>query len=591
MISPISTHLRRRVAAILAIGAILLLGWLETSQGGTAVPGPFALIWFAQSHLLSVSIALFGASALFALTGRLLASISVVGAFYALIAAASWVKIDYLGNPLTLADVRFFVSSLRQNIVLFQTYPRLGLLLAASLAFSVAAVWLAFHVEKRRARLPRGIAFALAAAICGTVLLARADAAKGHALDLPVFAQDPNAGNAFTQLWKFSVTGERRLADLIEIFFGDASIGFQLPARHPPGDFAPSALNMDKKRDLPDILAVLQESLFDPRMLAACAGVEECASTLFEKPEAGKYGPLFVHSKAGGTWLSEFALLSGFDWRAFGPGGAHAPLNMAPQLRAPLAAYLRGQGYRTVAIYPVAGNFLNAREAYRHYGFDEFYAIEDLGISSNWQETSDANLFRKALGIVEKSHDGRPVFALILTIRNHGPHADNLGQITQPVPPRLESLPPPLIDYLLRMRESESAMAALKREWLSASRPRVLAWFGDHQPLFSGTAALDRQYLSEVFQAAPPDEQIRFMTWYEVSSNLPRRGASGKPQPTDLAYLGTEILDYAGVPLPPHGTATLAMSAECPFGIALCGKKERVGRYLSFRVWELGEIQ
>lgn len=590
MISSLSTHSRRRLAAILAIGAIFLLGWLENSQGGTAVPGPFALIWFAQSHPLSVSLALFGVSALFALTGRLFASISVVVALYALIAAASWVKIDYLGNPLTLADVRFFVSSLRQNIVLFETYPRLGLLLAASLAFSVAAVWLAFRAEKRRAPLPRGVAFALAAAIFGTVLLARADAAKGHALELPVFAQDPNAGNAFTQLWKFSVTGERRLADLIEIFFGDASIGFQLPARHPAGDFVSSASSAGK-RDLPDIMVVLQESLFDPRILAACAGIEECASTLFEKPEAGMYGPLFVHSKAGGTWLSEFALLSGFDWRVFGPGGAHAPLNMAPHLRAPLAAHLRGQGYRTVAIYPVAGNFLNAREAYRHYGFDEFYAIEDLNISSNWQETSDANLFHKALDVVEKSHDGRPVFALILTIRNHGPHADNLGQITQPVPPRLESLPPPLVDYLLRMRESESAMAALKREWLSASRSRVLAWFGDHQPLFSGTGALDRRHLSGIFQAAPPDEQIRFMTWYEVSSNLPQRGASGRPRPTDLAYLGTEILDYAGVPLPPHGEATLGMSTECPLGIALCGKKERVGSYLSFRVWELGEIQ
>jgi phosphoglycerol transferase MdoB-like AlkP superfamily enzyme len=590
MISSISTYSRQRVAAISTVSAVFILGWLETGPGGTSVPGPFALFWFAQSHMLTVAIALFGACALFALSGRLYTSLTVVAALYGLIAAASWVKIDYLGNPLTLADVRFFLSSLSQNLVLFQAYPRLGLLLAASIAAAVAAVLLAFRYEARRALLPRGVAFGLAAAIFGVALLAKADAAKGNALDLPVFAQDPNAGNAFTQLWKFSVTGERRLADLIEIFFGDASIGFQLPPRQASGDFAPTAPGQSPG-DLPDILTVLQESLFDPQILKDCAGVAECASPLFDKPITGEYGPMFAHSKAGGTWLSEFALLSGFDWRVFGPGGAHAPLNMAPHLRAPLAAHLRSLGYRTVAFYPVAGNFLNAREAYRHYGFDEFYAIEDLNISSNWQETSDANLFRKALEVIGKSRDGRPIFALILTIRNHGPHADKIEQIAAPIPPGLKSLPPPLVDYLLRMRDTETAMAALKRDWLGGGRPRLLAWFGDHQPLFPGAASLNRQRLGEIFSAVPSDEQIRFMTWYEISSNLPQHAASASLKPLDLAYLGTEILDYAGIPLPPHGKATLAMGAECPLGIALCDKKERIGRYLSFRVWDLGEIQ
>lgn len=578
------------ILALLVLAVLCFMGWLEITQSGTAIPGPFALAWFLQSHLLTTVIAVSVSGLLFALSGRPWSSLLAVAALYALVAAASWVKIDYLGNPLTLADVRFFLANLQQNLVLFQAYPSLGLLLAAAVALVVGAVWLAFHRERRRAPVSRFAALGLAAAVFGGSLLAQANARSGT-LEMPTFGQDPNGNNAFTQLWKFSVTGERRLADLIEIFFVDASIGFRPPDKLPGGTFQPTA-SATETPVLPDMLAVLHESLFDPRILKDCSGVPACTSPLFEKPVvfAGQYGPLFAHSKAGGTWLSEFAFLSGFDWRVFGPGGAHAPLNMAPHLKAPLAAHLRALGYRTVAIYPVAGNFLNAREAYRHYGFDEFYAIEDMKLTSDWQDTSDASLFRKALEIAGKG-DGRPLFMLILTIRNHGPHADSLAQIAAPVPEALKSLPPPLADYLLRLRDSESAMVWLKQEWLTAPRPRVLTWFGDHQPLFAGTPPLDPQRLGEVFTSPPDDESLRFMTWYEIVSNLPQHAAPAAPKPADLAFLGTEMLLHAGIPLPPHGAATRAISEECPLGVALCGNKERVGRYLSFRVHELGEIR
>ncbi|MBL0285042.1 MAG: hypothetical protein IPQ01_14790 [Zoogloea sp.] len=65
-----------------------------------------------------------------ALTGRLFFSVVAVGLLLATIAVASWIKIDYLGTPLTLADVRFFVSNLAENLVLFSAYPGLGLMLA-----------------------------------------------------------------------------------------------------------------------------------------------------------------------------------------------------------------------------------------------------------------------------------------------------------------------------------------------------------------------------------------------------------------------------------------------------------------------------
>ena len=44
---------------------------------------------------------------------------------------------------------------------------------------------------------------------------------------------------------------------------------------------------------------------------------------------------------------------------------------------------LHAAGYRAIAIYPMTGDFINARNAYKYYGFDAFYDGQDYGLSGN----------------------------------------------------------------------------------------------------------------------------------------------------------------------------------------------------------------
>ncbi|WP_449422143.1 sulfatase-like hydrolase/transferase [Rhodanobacter lindaniclasticus] len=65
---------------------------------------------------------------------------------------------------------------------------------------------------------------------------------------------------------------------------------------------------------------------------------------------------LRTHSFGGGTWVSEFASLTGMPQDIFGPGGMYAPYLLAPHVRDTLPQLLRRLGYRTIAIYPTVGS-------------------------------------------------------------------------------------------------------------------------------------------------------------------------------------------------------------------------------------------
>ena len=78
-----------------------------------------------------------------------------------------------------------------------------------------------------------------------------------------------------------------------------------------------------------------------------------------------------------------------------------------------------------------------------------------------------------------------------------------------------------------------------------------------------------------------------------MTSNMPQAAATPAPGGAvlDLAYLGTRLLAFSGLPPRASDAATGQIQAQCPHGIALCSDAQAVREYLSFRVWELQEIR
>ncbi|MBS0369919.1 MAG: sulfatase-like hydrolase/transferase [Proteobacteria bacterium] len=578
-----------RVLLVLML-AISLLASLEILQVLPSGLGPFALAWSINNHPVSSWLCSVTVVLLLILSGRPLFSLMIAALSFSALIYASWVKIDYLGKPMTLADVRFFASNLSENAVLFNSYPALGAMLLGALMLVLLTALLIWRVEKPRHHSIRPLGSLILAGLMLGAWLAHADGLSSAFPRPAIFSDDRSLGNGFTQLQKFETTKERNPADLLEIFFTDASTRFSLPPRVSQQRFHPSSQSTATGK--PDIFVVLEESTFDPALLAACRDVPACQHPMFTQAKPGQEsGPLFVHTTAGGTWLSEFTFLTGFDWRVFGPAGSHAPVSLAHNMRAPLPKHLQTLGYQTIAIYPVAGNFLNARKAYQHYGFEHFLAVEDMNLSSDWRHTLDSALFAKALDTAAKLRDGRPLFVFLLTIRNHGPHAATLAELPSPAPPALASLPPAFADYMLRLGDSAQAMEQLEKRWLDDPHPRILAWFGDHQPQFASTARHAGNYASNHFIEQPDDNQLRFVTWYSILTNpAARTPTTTSDKVSDIAYLAPRLLQISGLPSQPSDDATRLIQQICPHGLALCADTKAVREYLSFRIWELHEV-
>jgi hypothetical protein len=383
------------------------------------------------------------------------------------------------------------------------------------------------------------------------------------------------------------------IVDRLNVFFEYRSYGVMLPRPVQPSRFAAlaKAAAAPRPRDSrPDIFLVLEESTFDTRVLRGCPP-EFCDPAMLHAPASATrtlQGPMLVHTTGGGTVLSEFAVLTGLDWRAFGRGGAYAPISLAPRLHDSLVLRLRGLGYRTIAIYPTDGEFLSARSAYRFYGFDEFHDADQLGLPSDWSEVGDAAVFEKALAAVAHGTDRRPVFIFALTIRNHGPHGAAANAVPAGFADAAASTSFAISDYLARLHASSAAYSALAEQWLAASRPRVIGWFGDHQPeaawdLTGTVTGFDPVRLPANVGHA---EQL-YLTYYQMSANFGPRGDETRPEALDIAHLGATLLSFARLPLDPGATAALQVAAACHGLMLECADQSLVQDYVAFRVREL----
>lgn len=336
----------------------------------------------------------------------------------------------------------------------------------------------------------------------------------------------------------------------------------------------------------PDIVQVLEESTFDPSGFAVCT-VPQCRVRMF-KPDASTrgHGVLRVHTFGGGTWVSEFAALTGMPQDIFGPGGMYAPYVLAPNVHNALALQLRRLGYTSIAVYPTGGSFINGRNAYQAYGFDHLYDASELGLDE-WEET-DAQMFaaaKRAYAMVKQP--GKPVFVMVLTLNQHGPH-DEDPRAKLPAPYNrgvLRGLKPTAAlnfdTYLARLQASDAAMRGLEHAFLDRPEPTVLLHFGDHQPSFDGLIRDMPRTL------APELRPYRdYLTYYMVKSNF-----AGPPLPRypmlDIAFLPTLVLQAAGLPTDPYFSALTSLRERCNGLYTDCAVP---GLLASYHAWVIGRL-
>jgi phosphoglycerol transferase MdoB-like AlkP superfamily enzyme len=506
------------------------------------------------------------------LFARLAFALVVASGLFLLLRAITVLKQEYLESPLMPADFVYYVHS-----SLFETLRRYPNIYSVGICVCIAVpivLWLAWRFDRRLfakfGLLPQAILRVGGIAVCMLAfwmcLLPSGPFAQVHARGAwEKMSDDAALTNFFVNLRDSSVHLPAMASD------ADAARDWQSTNTITPGTIDPS--------QYPDIVQVLEESTFDPAPYTHCT-VPECHLDMF-KPDANTRGTgvMRVHTFGGGTWVSEFAALTGMPQDIFGPGGMYAPYVLAPRVHDSLPLQLKRLGYTTVAIYPTNGVFLNGHDAYKAYGVDHFYGAHELGLD-DWDET-DAQMFTAAKRVYDQlKKPGQPIFIMVLTINQHGPHDDPMSTLPKQFQNLLQGLPDAAAlnfdTYLQRLHDSDVAMKGLEHDFLDRLQPTVLVHFGDHQPSFDD--------LMRTLPRTLPSELVPYqdyLTYYMIKSNVPGAALPTYPM-LDIAHLPGMVLKAAGLPMDPYFTALTSLRERCNGLYADCADKDLVKSYYAW---------
>jgi len=321
-----------------------------------------------------------------------------------------------------------------------------------------------------------------------------------------------------------------------------------------------------KRPTSPDIIIIQHESIFDPRLYGLPVGplIEE-----FLSPQHGLHGRLNVDIFGGGSWQSEFSLLTGLSSASFGSNGYFLFERGAGCFHHSLPKTLAALGYTTTLTSSCRRGFLNYDNFYREIGMRERIFTDDLPAPFDVDEfeatNSDSEFLQAALGVHANAIEqgSGPRFLYMLTNYNHGPHSRRLvaaGQYETQRAFAMASLSDATYaEYYARLVETADTWRKLKANLIARfpDRPMLVIHYGDHQPVMTRRIQ-SRLQLS-------PNERRQFQTFYAIEMlNDPAASmTTGQGPNLDIAFLGTVALQHAGLPLDPIFATRASLREQC----------------------------
>lgn len=544
--------------ALLVLGALALISLCLAERTG---------------HRLAFSVAAFATLVvgLLQLTGdgeraMLLATLLAVA-----IIGFSEIKLHHSGRKLRAADLALtFAGTLR--FLITQYAAAAAVTIGGGLLLAVAALGVIWRGEG--AQIPAEIRLGLlAAASSATGLLWFA---YGGAR---AFRETESEASGFFQTFAASVIDWRAWVPARGLTMVDLAAGPQ----NAPLPLRPA---IPARRELkPDILVIQHESVFDPRLYGLPV---EPAIAEFLAPRGGINGTLNVDIFGGGSWQSEFSLLTGLSSASFGPDAYFIFRKGAGRFHHALPLSLRALGYRSTLVSSCRRSFLNYARFYESIGVDEALFADDVASpldAEAFEATHSDTLFFDALRQVMvqgSTHRDRPRFVYALTNFNHGPHDRRLvapGAFESERGFARESCPDPLYgEYYARLAETAASWRLLRArlQERARQRPTVIVHYGDHQPVMA--RRLERAL------GLPADARRPFRTFFAIEglNCALDRETVRVPEVLDVAFLGTLALGAAGLPLDRILATRASLIPVCGSGYfhAATSEKQRFHRTL-----------
>ena len=535
--------------------------------------------------IFALTLVLLGLVATLFASGRLAFSLLLASLLFGLIELAGRLKFLYLQTPLLAPDLQYFVNE--GTIEVITHYPLLlGISLGAMVLVPLLLV-LSFIGEKPTVlrawpRIQRGTArtFGALAAMVLLVICLIPTGPFNAVFNKPMWIAI-NDKSFITDF--FTSFNDTVIVEPVSPANVDRTISWKLtrPMQAPPVR--------------PDVVLMLEESTFDPRILKLCT-IPQCKRHMFDADRYTRaHGPMTVHTFGGGTWTSEFSALTGLAHTLFGNAGLYAPYNLAPRVANTLPKAFQKAGYRAIALYPMSGDFLNARNAYDYYGFDAFYDGTEYGLGWTSHDADLLKVFERIYADEKRVHPDTPLFVFMLTLHQHGPHMVPLAELAAPYDKPLfpGAFKPKALDdwlnmnlgnYLERLQQSDAMLTDLEKFLLGGEHPAVLAHFGDHQPSFDGA-------INEIPKTVPKEAGpiAHWVTYYMVKTNFPVRQRYDYPV-LDISFLGSLVLDIAGVPKNDYYQANTLLRERCKGRYLDCKDEKTVASYHDYIFTQLDDL-
>ena len=301
---------------------------------------------------------------------------------------------------------------------------------------------------------------------------------------------------------------------------------------------------------LPHVIVIMNESLADFRVFGELNTSEPVTPFLDSLQENTIRGFVLSSAYGGRTPNSEFELLTGNSMAFFNPSTIAFSLIQRPCYS--LERYLESLGYESYATHPEDETNWRRQQVYPLLGFSRACFREgypDAPRINDWalDEAVYDNLIRE----YESSKTGAPRFLFAVTSQNHGPYLADPEETGHdegfPLLPISGYDSDSVAAYLARIHESDRAFQKLVEYFAQVDEPVVILMYGDHHPneetemiryLHGGDLeSLDEQQLMY---------EVPFFIWANFYIEKQRPGLSS------INYLSNELLEAAGLPLPPY---------------------------------------
>ena len=493
------------------------------------------------------------------------------GLVFVAIFAAARSKHALVAMNLHVYDVLFYGSDLAQIEFFLSTYPRQGAMLVGALVVAFSVGVLAWRWERPAAwgGLYRLAGLAGAGGLCalGAVPLASRNA--------DFFNDRYFAFSAFLS----------SLGDLPQLARYQGMIQSSPDPILSPLPTGPITCRPGSRP--PDIVLTLNESSMPPGIYPNLTYPDDLKP--FFTSMDGKVHPLRVETFGGGTWLTDFTVLTGLSTRSFGNLRNFVANFMTGRLHHSLPQYLKACGYETSLIFPASADFAGVGRFYHSIGFD--HVIDTKIHKAPDPRQRDAFYLGEIARIIEAAAQSRraPQFVVMATMSTHSPWDFRFAP--EEVPPGANlrwNKDPEFDEYLWRLqlalRDRTDFRSRLART--VPERKILYVGYGDHQPALATVPVEDAATVADDGKSWQLDPTSRaFETYYTIDTQgfTPAPSGSGIAL-LEAAHLPTVIVQAAGLPLDPVFRQRVALMGDCKGLYATC---EDQGKVLAFQRWLL----